>query len=217
MVATTPHRSTRGHSRRDPDIQRGGDGVRLPNLFRPSRYDPTCPACRGEPGGHADHRQVQAVLPELVGGGLPVYVAAGKCGVTRWVVADWLKRGGAEIEAMVAEQRDAPSDREAQYVAFVESVLFATADAQARIIGRWQTSARDSWKGMQAFMAEIWPDEFGRAARADVMVTVGPTGLGPVVPLEEIEERFARAARRLAAAQPDGDGVVDTTGRELAP
>lgn len=195
-------------------MRRPGVGGRLPRLYDESRYDPTCPGCANPDAGHRTHRTVADVVPELVAGGLPWTVASGKCGVVRFVTGEWMKRGAAEIQAMVDEDRDEPLEREAPYVSFTEAVLFAQADAQARLLANWQANAaaKKDWRGIAAYMSEVWPEAFGRRAEGTVIQVVAVDGALP--PLRSLEEIEAELAERIARATRTG-AIRETTGREL--
>lgn len=191
---------------------------RIARLYEPSRYDIACEACKREqPYGHVTHRPIGEALPALMGeAAMPLRVAAARCGVSHFVVREWIKRGTAEIEAMIEDGRETPLDLEAQYVEFTEDVFASQGEAQFRMLATWRSTAaaKKDWRGFAAYMAEVWPESFGRSARTVVEVT-GPAGaaLGPVVPLEDIEALLASKTARLQQIERTRD-AIEATGRE---
>ena len=103
-------------------------------------------------------------LVAAVEGGLSYRRAAPACGITERSLRTWRARGEAE-----------PSDSDSIYRKLYDRLEAARSEMAKTLLADWLEMARGhkSWRGVQAYLAVVMPEEYGEIRRTQVDVREG--------------------------------------------
>jgi len=112
------------------------------------------------------------VINDLIRAGMTPSRAAEATGLAKSTVSGWIKRGIAE-QAHI-ENGGEPNTSEKPYLAFVEGMVKAEAEAMGGLVLAWFKEARQGdWKAAERFLARRWPQEWGDNNTVKLEVSAG--------------------------------------------
>lgn len=136
---------------------------------------------------------------DLVAAGNYLKVAAQAAGIGQATLSSWLARG-REVAAAVEETGEEPDDNDAKYLAFLESVTGAQAEAETAAVVAWRKAFPDDWRAARDYLARTSPERWAGVTRVQMTT-------------EEAERRIDDAVNEALLAVgidlPTGDPIDD--------
>lgn len=149
----------------------------------------------GRPSMFTEER-TQKIL-EYLGAGNYIDTACAAAGISHTTFYNWMDRGKQERDRLRATSSE-PAPDEAPYVAFVDAVEKAQADAEARNVAIIQKAAvTGTWQAAAWWLERTRPKKYARMEKAEI---TGPEG-GAVrvdVSTEELERKIAKIQEKRA-------------------
>lgn len=136
-------------------------------------------------------------LLDAIRGGNYQETACAYAGIGASTFYDWLARGRA-VRDRVADGEDLDVDSEdAAYLALLDDVEKARADAEVRAIAQINLASQDSWQASAWWLERTMPTKYGRFTRTEVS---GPQG-GPLTVSHVSVDELAEALEQVLGQQ----------------